>query len=61
MNYLYTCCKNCPDRTIEPNCHTTCERYLAVRAEQYETKKRRQAVQAIDSYVAHNKGKRRHG
>lgn len=20
--------KDCPDRTIEPNCHDTCERYL---------------------------------
>ena len=20
-------CKNCPDRTIEPNCHTTCKTY----------------------------------
>lgn len=60
MTSSYTCCKHCPDRSVEPNCHTTCERYLAARAEQYETKKKRQAVQAIDSYVAH-KGKRRHG
>lgn len=22
-------CKDCPDRTIQPNCHTTCEGYLA--------------------------------
>ena len=21
-------CKNCKERTIEPNCHTTCEKYL---------------------------------
>ena len=21
-------CKNCPHRTAEPNCHTTCEGYL---------------------------------
>lgn len=20
-------CKDCPDRTVEPNCHMTCERY----------------------------------
>lgn len=22
-------CKDCPDRTIQPNCHMTCEGYLA--------------------------------
>lgn len=22
-------CQNCPDRCIEPNCHNTCEGYLA--------------------------------
>ena len=22
-------CKNCTDRTVEPNCHTDCERYTA--------------------------------
>ena len=21
-------CYGCPDRTIEPNCHTTCEKYI---------------------------------
>lgn len=21
-------CKGCPDRTVEPNCHTNCEKYL---------------------------------
>ena len=21
-------CKNCQERTIEPNCHSTCEKYL---------------------------------
>lgn len=28
-------CQNCPDRCIEPNCHTTCEGYLA-RKKMYE-------------------------
>lgn len=23
-----TPCKDCTERTIEPNCHSTCERYL---------------------------------
>lgn len=22
-------CKDCPDRVAEPNCHMTCEKYLA--------------------------------
>lgn len=22
-------CKDCPDRTVEPNCHTDCEKYRA--------------------------------
>ena len=25
-------CKDCPDRTVEPNCHTTCAKYLEYRA-----------------------------
>ncbi len=36
-------CQNCPDRTVEPNCHMTCEGYLfrsekaeKVRRERYE-------------------------
>lgn len=24
-------CKGCPDRTVEPNCHMTCEDYLSLR------------------------------
>ena len=24
----YKTCKDCPDRTISPNCHSTCEGYL---------------------------------
>lgn len=24
----YHTCQDCPDRTIEPNCHMTCEGYL---------------------------------
>ena len=26
-------CKGCPDRTADPNCHTSCESYLAYREE----------------------------
>lgn len=24
----FVTCKNCPDRTVEPNCHMTCEGYI---------------------------------
>lgn len=36
----YKSCENCPDRTVEPNCHTTCEGYL-FRCEQNRKKKER--------------------
>ena len=26
-------CKNCKDRTIEPNCHMTCEKYKQAKEE----------------------------
>jgi hypothetical protein len=26
-------CKDCPDRSVEPNCHTACPRYQAYNAE----------------------------
>ena len=25
-------CKGCPDRTVEPNCHMTCDKYRAYQA-----------------------------
>lgn len=33
----FGCCKNCKDRCVEPNCHTTCERYLKEIREAKET------------------------
>lgn len=38
----FATCKGCPDRTIEPNCHTVCRGYL-YRAER--AKKIREAKQ----------------
>lgn len=29
-------CKGCEDRTVEPNCHMTCDRYLAYEASRKE-------------------------
>ena len=28
MQDKFKTCQNCPDRTVKPNCHTTCEGYL---------------------------------
>lgn len=33
-------CKDCKDRTVEPNCHTTCEKYLEAKALHDEKKQR---------------------
>lgn len=27
-----SCCKDCKDRVVEPNCHMTCEKYLQAKA-----------------------------
>lgn len=35
----FTTCKGCPHRTIEPNCHTTCEGYKARRKKIEEQKR----------------------
>jgi hypothetical protein len=40
------CCYNCPDRTIEPNCHTSCEKYLSQK-EAWE--KQKEAMREADN------------
>ena len=35
---------NCPDRTIEPNCHSTCEKYLAFVASRENARAEKDAV-----------------
>ena len=34
-------CGGCPDRRVEPNCHCTCEKYIAWAAMNEAAKKRR--------------------
>lgn len=42
-------CRGCPDRVPDPNCHTTCERYLEYRAVMEERyKERALKVQVAD-------------
>lgn len=36
-NKFHTC-KGCPDRTVEPNCHNTCQGYI-YRQEQFEKRR----------------------
>ena len=44
-------CKGCPDRSIHPNCHTSCEGYLhRVERQEAINKKRRQEAD-YDNYI----------
>lgn len=46
-------CKNCPDRTIEPNCHTTCKKYLEWRKAVDETRQKEIAYKQIFTPILH--------
>lgn len=46
-------CKNCPDRTIEPNCHTTCKKYLEWRKFVDETRQKEIAYKQIFIPIPH--------
>lgn len=39
---MIKCCKDCTERSVEPNCHDTCERYLAEKARDADIKKKKQ-------------------
>lgn len=49
-------CKGCLDRTVTPNCHATCEAYLAYRAERDFILQARKAAHAMEDY-AHDRHK----
>ncbi len=59
MAMKITCCKGCEDRTVEPNCHVTCERYLEALADRRSITKAAMAEKVIYDYVRENKAKRR--
>lgn len=44
-------CKDCPDRTVEPNCHMVCRKYLAFQAEREAEYERRRLRQDVESYT----------
>ena len=58
-----TCCKDCPDRTVEPNCHTDCERYLKALDDLQRIREQKIKRRNIEAYVARtvssNKRRRR--
>ena len=39
-NKFHTC-KDCPDRSVEPNCHTTCKGYLYRQSERAKANEKR--------------------
>lgn len=44
-------CRNCPNRSIEPNCHVSCEGYLTMKENQEtNNKKRREESSYVDYY-----------
>ena len=43
----YKTCKNCPDRSIDPPCHETCEGYKARCQEQKRINDNRRASQKV--------------
>lgn len=50
-------CRGCQDRVVEPNCHMTCERYLAF-VEELERIKEEQKKEKESEYVNyHNRMK----
>lgn len=53
----YETCKDCPDRVVQPNCHSTCEGYLARRKKYDEANEKR--FKENSQYFVSNRSKRR--
>ena len=45
-------CKGCQDRTVEPNCHMECERYLKAVEEQRALQDKIDAERKLNSYYS---------
>ena len=43
-------CKDCKDRSVEPNCHTTCESYKKYKKEKEDINKKKTKLNALDSW-----------
>jgi hypothetical protein len=55
MNNLEPVCKRCPDRTVEPNCHETCERYKNFKATIDGIRKSKQDAYTVETSRAMRK------
>lgn len=42
---------DCPDRSVSPNCHTTCEGYLARCKETKERNEAKRKQESVDAYI----------
>lgn len=54
-NKFHTC-KGCPDRTVEPNCHNTCQGYI-YRHEQFEKRREKAKSEADIKNYKYNLGR----
>ena len=46
----YKTCKDCPDRTVQPNCHMTCEGYKARQRQRQEADRKRLTEYGTDMF-----------
>lgn len=46
----YKTCKDCPDRTVQPNCHMTCEGYKARQRQRQEADRKRLTEYGTDLF-----------
>ena len=51
MRANINCCYKCPDRVADPNCHSTCEKYLTQKAEWDETREQIAKQKKIDGEI----------
>lgn len=51
MNDKFKSCKDCPDRSVTPNCHSTCEGYLYRVKKREELNAKRKKVVDFDGYL----------
>lgn len=51
MNDKYKSCKDCPDRSVTPNCHSTCEGYLKRVEKRKEISKKRKGESDYIGYL----------
>ena len=58
MNFdKFKWCKDCPDRTVLPNCHSTCEGYLNRCREAEEKRQKKLQEFNIDDYITKRKAR----